>query len=241
MTTIDALLPEGWSLRTRMGPRAGYEIIHEGRTIGCAVGDGLSWQIAVTDRRELSSLLAQLAVAGGAPVVAEVEGQALGWGALREIVIGSIALSVVLGDPGSIRIDNGKIVLVDLKEAGASEAIVSYELITNFNPTIASHRAGPVLAQGAVGKTAILVVSQKKGFAHGDLPVQIDRVDRSGHPTRFVGHVVAPDARLPPDMQRQLRKDWYPAPGVVIEFSATDVRDVLELRVADLPPELRPR
>ena len=148
---------------------------------------------------------------------ADVEGQGLA----RTIMIGALAFAVTLGSPARAHAADG----------GAPDA-----LVRDANPKVHAHRAAPLLAdrEAIVGKTLIVVVRNTETEAHGDLPLVVDHVEERGGRLVYVGHVVAPSAALPEDMQRQLRKPWYPAPGATFEVHASDVRDVLELRTASL-------
>lgn len=184
----------------------GDALVRDGRVVGSVREHERA--IVVTDADAFRALFPE----------ADVEGQGL----TRSIMIGAIAFSITFGAP---------------RAAFAREGAAPYALIKDANPKVHAHRAAPLLTdrRAIVGKTLIVVVRNTETEAHGDLPLVVERVEEREGRLVYVGRVVAPSAALPPDMQRQLRKDWYPAPGTTFEVHASDVRDILELRVADLP------
>ena len=205
-------LPEGWSASAIA--TGGFELHWSGRHVGWLEDKEGQWRIAIVDEKAWRAL-------AGDP---DVELQGL----VRTIVVGAITAGVMFCAPKAVKMENGTITLV-ANEASAAEE--GYSIVRDVNPTIRTHRAGPILADRAtaMGKTAILVVRTNDGERHGDLPVRIDRIEERDGRRVYSGVVVEP----PADMQSQLRKDWYPAAGTRVEFAATDVRDLLELRIDD--------
>lgn len=185
----------------------GDELRFDGEIVGTVRQRDERWELSVVNAEPLRALAPE----------ADVEGQ----GVARTIIIGAIAFAVTFSN-------------VARADEGSPRA--SYALVHDVNPKVHAHRAAPVLADrtAIVGKTIIVVVRNTETEAHGDMPLVVDRVEEREGRLVYVGHVVAPPANLPADMQRQLRKDWYPAPGTTFEVHASDVRDLLELRTADL-------
>jgi hypothetical protein len=183
----------------------GRELLRDGKVVGSAMEREGRWELFIADADAMRALVPE----------ADVEGQ----GVARTIVLGAIAVSVMFGHPSS----------AFAAEGGAT----TYALVENSNPKVHLHRAAPILADRAaiVGKTIIVIVRNTETEAHGDLPLLVDRVEERDGRLVYVGHVVLPSAELPPDMQRQLRKDWYPPPGTNFAVHASDVRDLLELRL----------